>query len=807
LLDESEWNNKKLTKSIRDLVQAEPEYGASPSKKTEIKILYSQESLYIGVYLFDDLDNIKTKNALYDDWYEGFDNNADYFVIELDSDHDHQQSYCFAVNSSGVKADYIMYNDGNFDEYWNSVYWNAKVSLVDDGWIIEYEIPFKILDYFKNDTMGINFLRFSHSDKEYHRWVLLPMEINGIVSHYGHIKNLELPNNRNFDINSYIVSGNSKFENQYYQLREVNGGYIIDTTNISSEIDSPNIDKLGFDINYSPNSFLNFSYTHNSDFGQIEQINSYINFSSYENFYEERRPFFVNNSRIYSTPIDIFYSQRIGSNVVYENQLYNVFIKDAFRIDGLGDKNFNYGILYVQSEIDKNFNMLFDKKIKTIISRVRKKIINDNSYFGFTNSFYEDFKDLSKAYSIDGLFSLFDDRLKIDGQIALSNIDSTSNGLGQSYEISYRDLINRKNSRFFHNSIFDLWVNYQKYDKDFYINHVGYLERNNFSVFDFGISNTKNNPNKLSISRMFHFRYTSENNLENDNLGKVFLFEWQNIFSNNYYFEFQLIGISLHYDDWLFLDLYNYDYFSNSEIRPIVKIPGSNHIKFIFSTDQTNQIFIIYNSSYFKDDLEDVGFAYTVDLNYKPTKWLSVNLIYDLENKTDKYNFLKRRRSFVPDLGNAHRSEDNYLFSDSDIFEKQITVSISSSFLKNFNINLFGNYFIYDNYFSPSEPYSKLSVDNSYMYPDLESEPTNTYFSDRLLYSANYSSLEFNCILKWEFDRRFNLYFTYSKAKMINGRTFNKLRDFIDYQFENDGTSELFYDQSLGLKFDFLLDI
>jgi len=190
LLNENEWNDYKLTKSVHDLVQAEPEYGANPSKKTEIKILYSNQSLYVAVYLFDDLDNIKTKNALYDDWYEGFDNSSDYFVIELDSDHDHQQSYCFAVNSSGVKADYIMYNDGYFDEYWNSVYWNAKVSLVDDGWIIEYEIPFKILDYFKNDAMGINFLRFSHSDKEYHRWVLLPMEIDGVVSHYGHINNL-----------------------------------------------------------------------------------------------------------------------------------------------------------------------------------------------------------------------------------------------------------------------------------------------------------------------------------------------------------------------------------------------------------------------------------------------------------------------------------------------------------------------------------------------------------------------------------------------------------------------------------------
>ena len=52
------------------------------------------------------------------------------------------------------------------------------------------------------------------------------MEIDGVVSHYGHINNLELPSNRNLDINSYIVSGNSKFENQYYDLDEANGGYL-----------------------------------------------------------------------------------------------------------------------------------------------------------------------------------------------------------------------------------------------------------------------------------------------------------------------------------------------------------------------------------------------------------------------------------------------------------------------------------------------------------------------------------------------------------------------------------------------------
>ena len=116
----------------------------------------------------------------------------------------------------------------------------------------------------------------------------------------------------------------------------------------------------------------------------------------------------------------------------------------------------------------------------------------------------------------------------------------------------------------------------------------------------------------------------------------------------------------------------------------------------------------------------------------------------------------------MPDLGNAHRLQDNYLFSDSEIFEKQLTLSLSSSFLNNFNIQFFSSFYTHDNYFDSSIPYSKLSSENNYMYPEMEEFPTLSYESDILLYSANYSSVEFNFILKWEFDRRINLYFVYT---------------------------------------------
>ena len=203
--------------ALRDFFQVEPVYGSNPTKITEVKILYSTEAIYISVHLFEDPSKIKTKKSLYDDWESGFDNNSDYFVVEIDSKHNHQESYAFAVNSSGTQADYILDNDGFFNDDWNE-FWESNISLQNDGWSIEYKIPLSILHYDKNSEMGINFIRFIHHNKELNCWVLLPIEFDGEVSHYGHIKNLEIPNKKNIRIKPYFIFGETKIKNSYYEF-------------------------------------------------------------------------------------------------------------------------------------------------------------------------------------------------------------------------------------------------------------------------------------------------------------------------------------------------------------------------------------------------------------------------------------------------------------------------------------------------------------------------------------------------------------------------------------------------------------
>ena len=82
------------------------------------------------------------------------------------------------------------------------------------------------------------------------------------------------------------------------------------------------------------------------------------------------------------------------------------------------------------------------------------------------------------------------------------------------------------------------------------------------------------------------------------------------------YCQFSLSKLLSHYDDWLFLDLYSYDYFSYNEVSPIVKIPESNHFNISFATDPTFNFYTFYNIVYFNDKLNDSGVGHNIYFNY-----------------------------------------------------------------------------------------------------------------------------------------------------------------------------------------------
>ena len=80
-----------------------------------------------------------------DDWDRAFSNQSDWFSVEFDSKHDHQSGYLFSVNASGVQSDAVLFFDSDYDIEYNST-WKSEVTVDNEGWSVEMEIPFKTLN-------------------------------------------------------------------------------------------------------------------------------------------------------------------------------------------------------------------------------------------------------------------------------------------------------------------------------------------------------------------------------------------------------------------------------------------------------------------------------------------------------------------------------------------------------------------------------------------------------------------------------------------------------------------------------------
>ncbi len=291
-----------LAQPATDFVQRDPDEGKPASERTEIRVLYDDEALYIGAMMFDPRpEEIVARLTRRDNIVE-----SDRVAIFIDSFHDHQNCYRFGVNASGVKVDVLHYDDGNKeDQSWDAV-WDVHTRILPNGWSAEVKLPLSIFRY-RSDVIeqewGINFLRLITRRGERADWVYVPKNQTGMVSRFGHLAGLsDLPAPHRIELLPFVV-GKQDWQPQkpnQARTRELSGN-------------------AGLDFKYGlSNNFL-LDATINPDFGQVEADPSVLNLSTFETFYPEKRPFFVEGTQIirFTTFGDdlgpgMFYSRRIG---------------------------------------------------------------------------------------------------------------------------------------------------------------------------------------------------------------------------------------------------------------------------------------------------------------------------------------------------------------------------------------------------------------------------------------------------------------------------------------------------------------
>ncbi|PYQ99173.1 MAG: hypothetical protein DMF96_08070 [Acidobacteria bacterium] len=141
-------------------MQSEPNEGEPASEQTEVRVLYDDANLFIGMFAHDSSPGDIIVSELRKDFDPGAN---DAFEVILDTFHDERNGYRFATNALGAKWDAQMVNEGrDINSNWDGI-WSVQTRIVKTGWYAEIMIPFRTLRFADADpqTWGLNFLTAS----------------------------------------------------------------------------------------------------------------------------------------------------------------------------------------------------------------------------------------------------------------------------------------------------------------------------------------------------------------------------------------------------------------------------------------------------------------------------------------------------------------------------------------------------------------------------------------------------------------------------------------------------------------------
>ncbi len=424
---ESAWQSLDLF----SLTMHKPNFGSQPSEKSEVRIGYDDEFLWVAASLYmQDVSKIFAVTKKRDE--QLFDYDA--FGIILDTYNDNENGLAFFTTPTGLRTDYTISNDASgggggpggpsfMNSSWNT-FWDVKTSRDDKGWYVEMRIPFSSLK-FKSDndiaTMGLIISRNISANNETDSYPAIDPKYGFMaVNKPSLAQTIEIEGarpTRPLYVSPYVLGGYSRD----WSFNEEETGYVKE--------DNPQYN-AGVDLKYNINSNLTLDLTANTDFAQVEADDQQVNLTRYSLFFPEKRMFFQERSSLFDFSLgghsdNLFYSRNIGLAGRDLIRLYG-----GARIVGRMGK-WDMGFMDMQTAehretTGENFGIL----------RMRRQVINQNSYVGgILTSRLGMNGDQNIAYGLDGIFRLFgDDYLNVKwAQSYDSRIGNRMNSLDPSF--------------------------------------------------------------------------------------------------------------------------------------------------------------------------------------------------------------------------------------------------------------------------------------------------------------------------------------------------------------------------------------
>ncbi len=285
-LNEEDWSN---VESATDFVMYEPDNGRAIDEKfkTDVKILYDDEAIYIGAILRDNEPDKILKEITERDNF----GTSDAFGVFINGYNDGQQDFRFFVTAAGGQLDCVATDQNGEDFSLNSI-WSSKVKITNVGWVVEMKIPYAALRFSqeKKQTWGLNFVRELRRFRQIYTWQSVNAKIGAVIQQAGILEGLE----------------NIKTPTRLFFIPYSSGYYSVNKN------DEELTGKIGLDIKYGINDAFTLDAILVPDFGQTKFDNVVLNLGPFEQQFNENRPFFTEGTDLFSKG-NLLYSRRIGS--------------------------------------------------------------------------------------------------------------------------------------------------------------------------------------------------------------------------------------------------------------------------------------------------------------------------------------------------------------------------------------------------------------------------------------------------------------------------------------------------------------
>jgi hypothetical protein len=274
-LDEQAWSEAPIANGF---IQNDPREGTNATYDTDVRVLYTDDALYFGVFAHDMEPSKIIISDLKKDYNTG---SSDGFRIVLDTFHDGRNAYQFATNPAGAKWDSQMAGEGRDNNAnWDGI-WDVRTRITETGWVAEIWIPFRTLKFGDSDPQvwGINFERKLRRLNEDSYWSPVPRIYDAQrVSLAGTLEGMRgLHAGKNIRVKPYALTSGSR----------------ITTRPMASDFQG------GVDVKYGVTSGLVWDFTVNTDFSQVEADEQQVNLTRFNLFFPEKRDFFLENQGVF----------------------------------------------------------------------------------------------------------------------------------------------------------------------------------------------------------------------------------------------------------------------------------------------------------------------------------------------------------------------------------------------------------------------------------------------------------------------------------------------------------------------------